>query len=159
MNKFEIYTDGSFNAATGSCTGAFVILKNNELLHAARINITDPELTVSWNVSGELVTVAVALNVLSGLVDDSTTIVSIYYDYVGVQNFVTGPTKWKPKKYVPCLYEAAYKNVKESKPNLQIQFIKVKAHSGIYWNEVVDTLAKGRVPQICVGKMLPLITM
>ena len=37
---------------------------------------------------------------------------------------------------------------------MQLRFKKVKAHSGIHFNEVADALANERVLPECVGKML-----
>lgn len=159
MSNLEIYTDGSYQRTTGDCTGAFVVLKDNELQFGARVNIVDQALTKSWNVSGELVVVAAALNVLAGAIGDAEVTLDIHYDYTGVKNFIEGPKKWKPQKFISVMYVKAFNSFKEASPNVHVKFTKVKAHSGIYWNEVVDSMAKGHIPTNCLNKMLPQITL
>lgn len=160
MNNLVIYTDGSYQQETGGCTGAFVVLQNDELQFGARINITDQALVQSWNVSGELVVVAAALNILAGAIGSNEVNLNIHYDYNGVRNFIEcEPKPWKAKKFISRMYVEAFNKFKQSSPNVHIQFTKVKAHSGIYWNEVVDSIAKGHIPNSCLNKLLPQITL
>ena len=159
MREIEIYTDGSFNSATQSCTGGFVVLENNNVLICAKVDLQTPKYKESWNVSGELMTAITALNITTGLLDGQETLIRLYHDYVGVANYVTGAKPWQAKKFVSQLYVAGFRDFKKKFPAVTVQFHKVKAHTGNYWNEIVDRIANGIVPSVCEATMLPTITL
>ena len=62
----------------------------------------------------------------------------MFYDYEGIEKWATG--EWRAKK------ELNKKNmflfIQEKRKIIDIEFIKVQAHSGVELNEEVDTLAK-----------------
>lgn len=63
--------------------------------------------------------------------------INIYYDYSGVEKWATGEWRTKSdfiKEYV--------KFVKENQKEMEINFFKVEAHSGVHLNELADSLAK-----------------
>lgn len=67
------------------------------------------------------------------LIDDFT----IYHDYEGIEKLITG--EWKCKNELSLRY---YKLFNELTYGKSYKFHKVKAHSGDYYNEMVDKLAK-----------------
>lgn len=158
MSMFEVYVDGSYNEGSGEAYGAFVLLQNGEPIFLWRIITKDPRFTSQWNVGGELLAAAAGIangiNVLkqareTGVCKDST--IELYHDYIGIKAFIVpvapGKKVWKPKD--PDGATAYYKRmvdvVLEENYPLKVVFTKVKAHSGVKWNEVVDGIAAGRV--------------
>ena len=59
------------------------------------------------------------------------------YDYEGIEKWATG--EWRPKKELTKKYVSF---IIDKKQVIEIEFIKVPAHSGVELNEEVDTLAK-----------------
>ena len=65
------------------------------------------------------------------------TKITIYYDYEGIEKWATG--EWKANKSITKDY---VRFIGEKRNSLDINFIKVPAHSGVRLNEEVDKLAK-----------------
>ena len=63
--------------------------------------------------------------------------ITIYYDYEGIEKWANG--EWRAKKRLTREY---VKFIQEKKRMLDIEFVKVPAHSGIKLNEEADALAK-----------------
>lgn len=63
--------------------------------------------------------------------------ITIYYDYEGIEKWVNG--EWRARKRLTSEY---VKFMQEKKRLLDIDFVKVPAHSGIKLNEEADALAK-----------------
>ena len=78
------------------------------------------------NVSGEILG---CLKAIQYAIDHHYEAICIYYDYEGIEKWATG--LWKANK--------------EQTQNIDIYFQKVLAHSGDYYNEVADGLAKKAV--------------
>lgn len=155
MKNFEIYTDGSFDSSTKRCTSAYVVVMGDEVVFCGKLNIKDEKYLGSWNVSAELMAVVASLNCMGSIFGkEEQMTVTVMHDYVGVAQFIEGNPVWKAKKLVPQLYVAGIKAFRQNYPNIQLRFKKVKAHSGIHFNEVADALANERVLPECVGKML-----
>lgn len=125
------YTDGSYNVKTGIAGYAAIIMAGDkeETLSGS---ITDPELTSMRNVAGELQAV---LSVIEYAQQKGIKKAVICYDYEGIEKWYTG--EWKTKK----AFTQSYRN-RLHLADMQIEFQKVKAHSGIDLNERVDKLAK-----------------
>lgn len=63
--------------------------------------------------------------------------ISIYYDYEGIEKWANG--QWTANKAITKDY---VRFIQEKSMSLQIEFIKVPAHSGVEFNEEVDKIAK-----------------
>ena len=95
-------------------------------------SITDTELTSMRNVAGELQAV---LSVIEYAQQKGIKKAVICYAYEGIEKWYTG--EWKAKK----AFTQSYRN-RLHLADMQIEFQKVKANSGIDLNERVDKLAK-----------------
>lgn len=62
---------------------------------------------------------------------------TIYHDYEGISAWVTGA--WQAKNNMTKYYQKLARKLQE---NIELVFVKVKAHSGDHLNEKADKLAK-----------------
>ena len=63
--------------------------------------------------------------------------ITIYHDYEGIAKWCTG--EWKTKKVWTKKYKAFYDEISK---DLEVEFIKVRGHSGDRFNEMADKLAR-----------------
>lgn len=63
--------------------------------------------------------------------------IEIYHDFQGIASWAKG--EWKPKSPIAIDYVKFIDSLEDKGVN--ITFIKVKAHTGDYYNELADTLA------------------
>ena len=130
-NEPYAFTDGSYNMATGVFGyGGFLI--NDGIKYKLQGSSDDPELAASWNVAGETVGAMAAIEKAKELGIKELT---IYYDYEGVEKWATGA--WKTNKPVSVRYKEYIEGC-----GIKIDFVHVKAHTGIPGNEEADRLAK-----------------
>lgn len=129
---FNLYSDGSYDKKTGKASYGFVIVDSlNQVIYEGKGFAKSNDL---WNVSGEI------SGVLYGLVtaiELKLKVINVYVDYEGLIAWPSG--KWKTKKSETIEYVEA---IKELSKQIEINFVKVKGHSGNYFNEMVDKLAK-----------------
>lgn len=130
------YIDGSYNIKTNTFGYGAVIFYGDEkkVLYGSSSDGTGAE---HRNVAGELVGVAKVI-----LFAESRGIknISFYYDYEGIKKWATG--EWKANKE----FTISYKQFMLAKMKMiNINFIKVKAHTGDKYNEEADKLAKKSV--------------
>lgn len=127
------FTDGSYNIAT--CVygfGGFVHYNGEDI--PVRGNGADPEVVTSRNVAGEVHGAVAAMEKAIELGIDEIT---LFYDYEGVEKW---PTRvWQAKKPISQFYVERYDELKSS---LKVNFVHVKAHTGIPGNEAADRMAK-----------------
>ena len=134
-NTAIAFTDGSFSDSSISY-GLYIEYCINKKLffykESQRFN--DSKEIKSRNVSGELFAVQRSIEFA---ISKSLKSIIIYYDYTGIEHWANGT--WK------CNLELTknYANfIKEKRNDIEINFVKVKAHSGVEYNELVDRLAK-----------------
>ncbi|HAX99119.1 MAG TPA: hypothetical protein DCY12_09610 [Candidatus Atribacteria bacterium] len=129
MNEWEAYVDGSYyNHKVGY--GAVIIHKKkvkNELF-----GTVPKEFSHSRQVGGELFAV---IQVVQWCQKEKIPEITIYYDYLGIQKWVT--REWKTnisltKNYADFIHNSP----------IHIHWQKVKSHSGDQWNQHADELAK-----------------
>ena len=132
------FTDGSFNVATGVYGfGGFLHYSDTEDDIEIRGNGNDPEEAVSRNVSGE---VHGAVAAMHKAVELGLTEMTLFYDYEGIEKW---PLRlWKTNKKISIFYVNEYDSVKDK---LKVNFVHVKAHTGIPGNEAADKMAKAEV--------------
>lgn len=128
------YVDGSFNTNTFEYGSGIVAVHNGEVLWKHTLCGNDIETAKIRNVAGEL---RGAMSAVINAVKCGINNVVIHYDYAGVENWVTG--SWKANKLLTKQYREFMLHYTE---HMNIQFVKVKAHSGDPFNDLADELAK-----------------
>lgn len=131
--EVRAFIDGSFDKRKGVVGSGGVILLDTEEVEFS-LSSTDPNHVAYWNMSGELLA---ALHVVDYALNHGYTSCSLYYDYMGIEMWATG--RWKTNNPLTINYA---KRMKEASKQLRIDFHKVKAHSGITYNDRADALAK-----------------
>ena len=132
------YIDGSFDRVNGIYGSGVVIVdgdKKYEFKHAGNRE----DYAQLHNVAGEL---EAAKYVMWYAVDRKIKEITLFYDYQGIESWATGD--WKAN--LPYTQDDVkfYNKVKTA---VKVNFVKVKAHTGIELNELVDKLAKDAIEQ------------
>ena len=131
--EIRAFIDGSFDKRKGVVGSGGVMLIGTEEVEFSLSSI-DPNHVAYWNVSGELLA---ALHVVDYALDHGYASCSLYYDYMGIEMWATG--RWNTNNPLTTNYA---KRMKKASKQLRIDFHKVKAHSGIAYNDRADALAK-----------------
>ena len=132
------YIDGSFDRINGIYGSGVVIVdgdKKHEYKHAGNRE----DYAQLHNVAGEL---EAAKFVMWYAVDKKIKEITLFYDYQGIKAWAVGD--WKANLPYTQDYVKFYNKVKTA---VKVNFVKVKAHTGIELNEVVDKLAKEAIEQ------------
>lgn len=134
---YDIYVDGCF--VDNNFGGAFIVFDGNKVVFKDSGKGTRGGDIISMrNVAGEL---SATMRAVAWLVNNQST-GTIHYDYLGIEYWVTG--EWQAKKLGTKRY------VQFMKPYYDkgiITFNKIKAHTGIFGNELAD-----RDSYICIKK-------
>lgn len=128
------YVDGSFNKRTASYSYGVVLLKNGSVLEELSNSGNDANYAESFQIAGECFG---ALNAIKWAIDHNYKKIYIHYDYLGIEMWATG--QWKANKTVSKDYVQFFKAYSSK---IDVTFVKVKAHTGIKYNERADELAK-----------------
>ena len=132
------YIDGSFDRINGIYGSGVVIVdgdKKHEYKHAGNRE----DYAQLHNVAGEL---EAAKFVMWYAVDKKIREITLFYDYQGIEAWATG--SWEANLTYTQDYVKFYNKVKE---RVKVNFVKVKAHTGVELNELVDKLAKEAIEQ------------
>lgn len=147
--KAECYVDGSYIKGATEVNGAFIAIIGDKLASAMRLHTEDKSLLKHNQVSGEVFSALYVLEFfdrsLSGT-DHALDELIVYHDYTGIAYWVDGTWK-KTNTDMSTDYKRRAIKAVQSLANkaVKVTFKKVKAHSGIQYNELADQLAKGRV--------------
>lgn len=133
-NTVEAYVDGSYEHSIREYGSGVVILKNNNVEKTYSIKGTDKNLVTMRNVAGEIEASKIAMNYC---LENNIKNLVLYFDYEGIEKWCTGV--WKTNKEGTIDYKKYYDNIKK---DLNVKFVKVKAHTGDKYNEEADKLAK-----------------
>lgn len=127
------YVDGSYHTGTGEFSCGAVLFYNGKRTDFSK-KWSDPSLAEMHNVAGEIMG---AVTVIRHCAKEKIPAVEIHHDYEGVGKWATG--QWKANKPGTKAYASFCEKARQQ---IQITFYKVKGHSGDYWNEEADRLAK-----------------
>lgn len=131
------FVDGSFNIESKvyGC-GGFLFDDKNER-HPIQASGSDEEMASMRNVAGEILgaTLAIKKAIELGLPK-----LTIYYDYEGIKHWAE--QTWKRNKKGTMEYAEFVASVRNQ---IRLEFVHVKAHTGIPGNEEADQMAKEAV--------------
>lgn len=132
-NEAIAYVDGSFDLENWTYSYGVVFITNEgkETFSGREDN---KELAEMRNVSGEIKGAMVAMEIAIEKCKDT---MYLHFDYTGIEQWAIG--SWKTNKDGTKQYKQFYDSIKDK---LKVVFIKVKAHSGVEYNEEADKLAK-----------------
>lgn len=133
-NTVEAYVDGSYEHSIREYGSGVVILKSNEVEKVYSIKGNDESLVSMRNVAGEIEASKIAMNYC---IENKIKNLILYFDYEGIEKWCIGA--WKTNKEGTIAYKKFYDSIKGQ---LNVTFVKVKAHSGNKYNEEADKLAK-----------------
>ena len=127
------YIDGSYEDSSKYFSYAGVMFYDNVSEDFAFAS-NDQDLISMRNVAGE---VKASMYVIEKAVEYNLSKVIIYYDYTGIENWAVG--NWKTNNNLTKSYR---KFCEDMSKKIKIEFVKVKSHTNIKYNEYVDKLAK-----------------
>ena len=128
------YVDGSFNTSTFEYGSGICFIIDGEVVWEKSLKGNDPILAKQRNVAGEM-RAAMAATVFACRLQLKEFY--LHYDYNGVEQWATGG--WKRNNDFTKRYHE-FMSYMSSK--IKINFRKVKAHSGVTYNDKADELAK-----------------
>lgn len=128
------YVDGSFDTKTKRYSSGIVLLDGQKIVDEFSHVYNDQKYNESHQIAGE---VFGAAHAIQRAIQRGYQRITIYYDYLGIEKWATG--EWRANKPVSKDY---IKFIEKVKPLIDIDFKKVKAHSGEEYNERADQLAK-----------------
>lgn len=128
------YVDGSFEVSLGKYSYGCVFLTPDGEVTKKSGSGTDPQGVKIRNVAGEMLG---AMTAVRWALEQGYASIEIRYDYEGIEKWVTGA--WRAKMELTQKYAAYMQNCAGK---IRIAFRKVAAHTGDYYNEEADQLAK-----------------
>lgn len=133
QNCIVAYVDGSFDELTGRYGYGVVILHDNKETHLNGCG-NNSELVSMRNVAGEIMG---AMKAMQFAKQNGFESITIYHDYQGISSWAKG--EWKTNKIGTIEYKKYFNKISDY---VKVDFSKVKGHSGDFYNDVVDALAK-----------------
>lgn len=132
-DEIVAYVDGSYKKDTLEYGyGVVLILKYDIIELFGRGE--DPEVAKSRNVTGELFG---SIRAISEAIKLKKKKITVFYDYQGISYWANG--EWKCNLPLTIGYRD---KIKEFRKEIEILFVKVKAHSNDKYNDLADYLAK-----------------
>ena len=130
-DELVVYVDGSYrNSDKSHSYGVYMFNDEEEYTYSKRF-FKDSDMR---NVSGEI---KGAMRAMEEAVKLGKKKIYLHYDYEGIRSWAHG--FWKTNKEGTIYYKSFYDSIKDK---LEVKFIKVEAHTGVKYNELVDKLAK-----------------
>lgn len=128
---YKLYVDGSFS--NDKCGSGWVLVGDDDQVVAKESVPLNSDYGMR-QVTGEIFAVMFGIN---ECLEREIKEIEIYFDYLGIREWVTGA--WKAKNTQTQNYRDLMRDVQKE---IDVRFIKVKAHSGNYFNDLADRLAK-----------------
>lgn len=127
------YVDGSYKKDSLEYGYGVVLILKNEILEFYGKG-QNPEVAKSRNVTGELFG---SVRAISEAIKLKKKKIIIFYDYQGISSWANG--EWKCNLPLTIGYRD---KIREFRKEIEILFVKVKAHSNDKYNDRADRLAK-----------------
>lgn len=141
QGKAVAFVDGSFNPDIQKYAYGCVLFHPDGFKEELCGSGDTPEAVSQRNVAGEMI--ASMLSVKWAIINGYDSL-DIYYDYAGIEMWVTG--EWKAKNELT----KKYRDTMRSWGNrVKLSFNKVEAHKGNIYNEEADKLAKAGLLKPC----------
>jgi ribonuclease HI len=134
-NYVELYVDGSYKKTKEIYSYAFIIVKNMNILHKRYGAKKEPKGSKIEHIAGELKAVIEGIRYIKY---KKYINIKIYYDFKGIADLAL-LLNCKGRNDTTKKYQNF---IRENMEILNIIFIKVKSHSGNYFNDEVDKLCK-----------------
>lgn len=131
------YVDGSYNIKTKEYGYGCVLIDSNQVIGKYLGKGNHKDYVEMRNVAGEIAGSTMAVRYA---IEHKYPLICIYYDYEGIEKWAN--KLWKANKEGTKAYA---KFIEESRKYIDIEFVKVLAHSGDAFNEMADLLAKKAV--------------
>ena len=128
------FVDGSFNSDERVYGSGVVLIYQDGTYETFTESGSDPELFSMRNVAGEIHAAIRAVKEAEARNFHSLT---IFYDYAGIEFWADG--SWKANKTGTRQYRSF---MEDAQNRMEIRFKKVRAHTGVRFNEMADCLAK-----------------
>lgn len=128
------YVDGSYDKASRAYSYGVVLLIDGKIIEKLSNADDDERYAGSYQIAGECFG---ALNAMRWAINHGYKKIKICYDYLGIEKWAK--KEWQAKKPVSKDYVAFYDRFSRQ---VDVVFVKVKAHSGIEMNDLADQLAK-----------------
>lgn len=132
-NECWAFIDGSF-IADQKAYGYGGVLIYSDRQHAFNGGSKDKALVELRNVAGEM---SAAMRAVQDAIKNRMKKITLFYDYKGVRAWAKG--EWKRNNEYTQSY---HEYMQKAAQRIAIEFVKVPAHEGIYYNEYADRLAK-----------------
>lgn len=128
------FVDGSFDVNTGSYAFGCVLIEPNGTVTEKNGSGNEEEAKSARNVAGELLgtMTAAAFAIKNGYKK-----LRVYHDYTGICKWYR--KEWKAESFAAREY---VEFMNKTRPVLETEFVKVEAHTGVFFNERADILAK-----------------
>ena len=138
-DKVVAYVDGSFDVKLQKYAFGCILLLPDGRHFEKSGRGNEPESLAIRNVAGEMLG---AMYAALWACKNEFKALDIYYDYAGIEKWAVGD--WKAKNALTQKYAAFMQKYQKL---MTISFVKVAAHTGDYYNEQVDQLAKAALKQ------------
>lgn len=133
INEMIAYVDGSFRENIKYYGyGVVAFFKEGKETYFGKGN--EEGYLEMRNVAGEIKGAMAAMDLA---LNKNKDVLYLHFDYMGIEKWAKG--EWKTNKLGTRKYKEYYDFVKK---DLNVKFIKVKAHSGDIYNDEADALAK-----------------
>ncbi|MCE1164229.1 MAG: hypothetical protein LWX07_02370 [Bacteroidetes bacterium] len=127
---YEADVDGSyFNELT---SWASIIRKDGSIISELSGLVDTSNIKNSHQIAGEIKAV---IETVKFCHKNKIKKIRLYYDYNGLKYWAKGI--WRAKIFITQYYQNFMKDVK-----IEIDWVKIESHTGVYWNELADKLAK-----------------
>lgn len=131
------YVDGSYNQKTGRYGFGCVLIEAQTVIEELSGSGDRADYVGMRNVAGEICGSLCAMNYAA---KNGYDYLCIYYDYMGIEKWAKG--EWKTNKTGTKQYKELADQYSKA---VDVDFMKVAAHTGDFYNERADVLAKESV--------------